>query len=89
MMKPTDSQPFYDKVLEVTTRLEKENPGKTVVLNAANLEVIIISDDDKEIAAKVKEVNDLWGVVPLFCGGPYIHNEVTFHHMSGLCITTS
>lgn len=61
----------------LSDKLEQENPGKTIVLNAATREIIIASDRSDEIASKLKSLSS--DVITLFIGGP--HKEaLAFHH---------
>lgn len=67
---------FYEKLNRTVEILEKNNPGKTIILNATTLETILISSDPTQITNKVSELNTS-NIIPLFIGGPYQHNEPT------------
>ena len=56
------------KLHKLTERLERENPGKTIVLDLRTLEVVAISENHDQIAKAVAALKD--HVVPLFIGGP-------------------
>jgi 23S rRNA pseudoU1915 N3-methylase RlmH len=58
-------------------RLEKEHPGKTIVLNAKTREILIASQNSTEIAKTLRSLSD--DIVTLFIGGPRL-NQVGFHH---------
>lgn len=74
----------YRLTKEIVDELEKNNPNKTIVLNASTLEIIIISDNSDEISMKMREIA-LTNIVPLICGGAYKHNEVTMLHTECNC----
>jgi hypothetical protein len=67
----------YDQLLEISRKLELENPGKTIVLRTTTLEPHIISDDPHLICSKVKEIYEA-GDIPIFIGG-YQSKEMCFH----------
>ena len=66
-----------DDFLAFTEKLEKQNPGATIVLNAETHEVLIASNDPAEIAGKLKSFKD--DIVTLFIGGP-AREPVFSHH---------
>jgi hypothetical protein len=59
-------------------RLERKHPGKTIVLNARTMEVLVASKSDTVIARKVKDLDE--NIVPLFIGGPETEDALAFHH---------
>jgi hypothetical protein len=68
---------YHDNLNALAAKLEKENPGKTIVLDASTLETVIISDDPLAVREAVVKMGD---AIPVFMGGPNTE-PLCFHHM--------
>ena len=69
-----------EDITALSDKLELENPGKTIVLNAKTREVIVVSGNPIEISRTLKTLRD--DVVTLFIGGPFTENVACHHFCS-------
>lgn len=60
---------YYSELLELSDTLEREHPGKTIVLNLKTFKPIVISDNSVEVEKRVKAAQDN-GEAIVFLGGP-------------------
>jgi hypothetical protein len=75
---PKSMGPYKGNRFTEIDRLEKQHPGRTIVLNARTMEVLAMSKSDAVIARKVKNLDK--NVVPLFIGCSNPAGELAFHH---------